>query len=99
MYRNYPDFTENLKRYLTARGEYPYSIRIKTPTGTIRPTLYTHDDILTVNEIFCREDYAADERVNVAVDVGSNIGISALYFLTRNHTSRCSISLNLTLES
>jgi|SRR5215210_6710831 len=89
MYRNYPDFTENLKRYLTGKGEYPYNIRIKTPTGTTSPTLYSHHDILTVNEIFCRKDYAADERVNVVVDLGSNIGISALYFLTRNHTCRC----------
>ncbi len=42
----------------------------------------------TVNEIFCREDYRVGDELAVAVDVGSNIGISALYFLTRNGTSR-----------
>ena len=89
IYRNYPDSVENLKRYVTARGEYPYHIEVRTPVGNIRPVLYSHVDLLTVNEIFCREDYLADEKVNIVVDVGSNIGISALYFLTRNHTSRC----------
>ena len=89
MYRNYPDFTGNLKRYITARGEYPYHIEVRTPIGIMRPVLYGHEDLLTVNEIFCRVDYVADEKVNVVVDVGSNIGISALYFLTRNRTSRC----------
>jgi FkbM family methyltransferase len=42
-----------------------------------------------MNEVFCREDYAADANVQVAVDIGTNIGISALYFLTRNTESHC----------
>ena len=48
-----------------------------------------HHDVWTVVEIFCREDYRADTSIRVVVDVGSNIGISALYFLTRNDASRC----------
>jgi FkbM family methyltransferase len=42
----------------------------------------------TVNEIFCRQDYRVGGELRVAVDVGANIGLSALYFLTRNETSR-----------
>jgi FkbM family methyltransferase len=45
--------------------------------------------MLTVNEIFCRLDYKAAENIKVAVDLGSNIGLSALYFLSRNDESQC----------
>lgn len=89
MYRNYPAFLENLRRYLSAGGDYPYEIQVNTPSGTMSPTLYSHHDLLTVNEIFCRQDYFADNGLGTVVDLGSNIGISALYFLTRNDTSRC----------
>ena len=51
--------------------------------GVVAPVLHSPDDMLTVNEVFCREDYRAGTDVRVVVDVGSNIGISALYFLTR----------------
>lgn len=84
MVRRYPDFLDNLYRFVTARGSYPYRCRVRTPVGTVAPTLFSSHDIFTVNEIFCREDYTADARLRVAVDLGSNIGISALYFLTRN---------------
>jgi FkbM family methyltransferase len=53
------------------------------------PTLYSSDDMLTVNEVFCREDYRVSPQVGVAVDIGANIGLSALYFLTRGTRSRC----------
>lgn len=89
MAKIYPDFLNNLYRYLTARGTYPYQIRIKTPVGVIAPTAFSHHDLLTVNEIFCRNDYWADNTLEVVVDLGSNIGISALYFLTRNQKARC----------
>ncbi|MBI5195220.1 MAG: FkbM family methyltransferase [Nitrospirae bacterium] len=89
MARNYPDFLENTSRYLTGIGSYPYDIKIKTPIGIIEPKLYSHHDMLTVNEIFCRSDYPADESVSTVVDIGSNIGISALYFLSRNNESKC----------
>lgn len=89
MYRNYPAFWENLGRYLSGKGKYPYRIQVRTPTGTINPTIYNYHDLLTVNEVFCRQDYFADSTISVVVDLGSNIGISALYFLTRNSQSRC----------
>jgi FkbM family methyltransferase len=45
--------------------------------------------MVTVTEIFCRLDYRAESTVKTVVDIGSNIGISALYFLTRNRGAHC----------
>jgi FkbM family methyltransferase len=87
--RNCPDFLEVARRYLLGGGTYPYPCRVRTPLGIVRPTLYSHHDVWTVVEIFCREDYRAPASTRVVVDLGSNIGISALYFLTRNPASRC----------
>jgi len=88
MLRLYPRWRENLGRYFFARGRYPYRCEIRTPVGNVAPTLWSSHDMLTVNEIFCREDYRVRPETRVVVDIGSNIGISALYFLTRNSTSR-----------
>ncbi|MEO0683004.1 MAG: FkbM family methyltransferase [Pseudomonadota bacterium] len=79
---------EGLRRYLLAQGDYPTAFALNTPTGRREATLYSVHDMLTVNEVFCRKDYAADASLRVAVDFGSNIGLSALYFLTRNPTAR-----------
>jgi FkbM family methyltransferase len=76
-------------RYLFGRGQYPSTCPVRTPVGTVAPMVYTHHDLFTVHEIFGREDYRAGADVGIVVDIGSNIGISALYFLTRNATSRC----------
>ena len=89
MARVQPSFARNLGRYLTGRGSYPYECAIRTPLGLVRPVLYSHHDLLTVTEIFCREDYVAGPETSVVVDVGSNLGISALYFLTRSENVRC----------
>ncbi len=45
--------------------------------------------MMTVNEVFCRLDYNAGPGVRTIVDIGSNIGISALYFLSRNRSAHC----------
>ena len=83
MLRLYEHPFEMYRRYLTGMGEYPCSVRVSSPIGPIDLELYTHHDVLTVNEIFCRVDYLADDRDKVVVDFGSNIGISAAYFLSR----------------
>ncbi|MCA1708075.1 MAG: FkbM family methyltransferase [Actinobacteria bacterium] len=88
MLRLYPRWRDNFGRYFFARGRYPYRCEIRTPVGIVAPTLWSSHDILTVNEVFCREDYRVGPEVRVVVDIGSNIGISALYFLTRNSSSR-----------
>lgn len=89
MLTRYPGPRKNLGRYFFGWGSYPYRCRVRTPLGEVAPTLYSHHDVWTVNEVFCREDYPAGPDLGVVVDIGSNIGISALYFLTRNERSRC----------
>jgi FkbM family methyltransferase len=89
MVTSYPEFPRVARRYFLGGGHYPYACRVRTPTGTIAPITYSHHDVFTVHEIFGREDYQSGGDLGVVVDIGSNVGISALYFLTRNHTSRC----------
>jgi FkbM family methyltransferase len=85
----YPAFPVVAWRYFAGRGSYPWRCRVRTPVGTVAPTLFSAHDMFTVNEIFCRGDYAADPPARTVVDIGSNIGISALYFLTRGVDCRC----------
>ncbi|MFL5833432.1 MAG: FkbM family methyltransferase [Solirubrobacterales bacterium] len=59
---------------------------MRTPAGTIELDLHSAHDLLTVNEIFNRVDYPADEEAQVVVDIGANIGVSAAYFATRSAT-------------
>jgi FkbM family methyltransferase len=75
-----PDF---LARYLLGHGEYPIRCEMRTPTGPVAATAYSQHDVITVNEIFCRLDYELPAGATRVIDIGSNIGISALYFLTR----------------
>lgn len=89
MARVCPDFPDVLVRYLFGGGGYPHRVRIRTPLGLQSTTVYSHGDVCTVNEIFCRDDYDAGADLGVVVDVGANIGLSALYFLTRSQRSRC----------
>lgn len=76
-----------LWRYFTAKGDYPEHFMVRTPLGPLALHLYQHADMLTLNEIFCRKDYRADGSLKTVVDFGSNIGLSAAYFLTRNATA------------
>jgi FkbM family methyltransferase len=89
MWRLYPGLRENLGRYFLGRGGYPYDCQVRTPAGLVAPTLYSTHDMWTMNEVFCRQDYAADPQARTIVDIGSNIGISALFFLTRSPSCRC----------
>jgi FkbM family methyltransferase len=83
-FRVYRQPLTSLKRYVTMSGDYPSTVSLRTPEGPLDITLYTPDDLVTVNEIFCRNDYLPVKHFEVVVDFGSNIGISALYWLTRN---------------
>ena len=76
-------------RYLFNAGGYPHRATVKTPLGPVDVMLYSSHDLLTLNEIFCRLDYVAIPGTRVVVDIGSNIGISALYFLTRAENVFC----------
>lgn len=89
MFRVYRSPLPTLARYGLGIGHYPCQIPVRTPLGWFNPTLFSHHDLLTLNEIFCRLDYRLDPVPEVVVDLGSNIGLSGLYFLTRAPTVRC----------
>ena len=76
-----------LRRYVFGGGGYPYRPGVRTPVGEIAPFCKCRDDVMTVNEIFFRLDYETAGEFRTVVDLGSNIGLSALYFLTRNQDS------------
>jgi FkbM family methyltransferase len=78
-----------LRRYLFGKGTYPARCPVRTPAGVIAPTVFSHHDVITVNEVFCRLDYRLRPDARLVVDIGSNIGISALYFLTVAPAVRC----------
>lgn len=91
MARRYPRPLDAAQRYFRAGGAYPAQVAVRTPAGTMTPTLWSYHDMITLNEMFCREDYAVARAAAPAtvVDIGSNIGLSALYFLTRGPHVRC----------
>ncbi|MFC1575187.1 FkbM family methyltransferase [Gemmatimonadota bacterium] len=78
---------DGFRRYLFRLGDYPTRVALRTPSGPIGLTLHSPHDILTLNEVFCRVDYPTGGRDRVVVDWGSNIGISAAYFLTQESDS------------
>jgi FkbM family methyltransferase len=71
-------------RYYLKRGSYPYAIGLRTPVGAIDLELYSREDLVTIYEVFFRKDYRLPRDARLVVDFGSNIGISAAYFVTRN---------------
>ncbi len=87
MLRVYRRPADMYRRYLFATGTYPLDVSIRSPVGDLVLTAFCHDDVLTINEVFCRIDYPATAKETVFVDFGSNIGISAAYFLTRARES------------
>jgi len=79
-----------MSRYFRGGGDYPCAARVRTPIGLKDVTLFNSHDAITLHEIFCRGDYDCPSP-QVVIDIGANIGISALYFLTRSRTTRCEL--------
>jgi len=77
-----------LIRYIFEVGDYPKNIYVRTPLALQCVTAFSHHDLITIIECFGKLDYKAPKNCSVVVDFGSNIGISALYFLTRNEGVR-----------
>jgi FkbM family methyltransferase len=65
-------------------GTYPRSVTFRTPIGKAEARLHSPSDLSTLNLIFCRGDYYAPDGIRTVLDIGSNIGLSALFWLTRN---------------
>lgn len=77
-----------LRQEFFSSGRYPRTLVVRTPTGRRPIQLFHREDLSTLNLIFCRQDYAVPKTLGTVVDVGGNIGLSALFWLTRNTTSR-----------
>jgi FkbM family methyltransferase len=78
-------------RYFLGRGSYPCAVNVNTPAGLQAITLFNSHDAITVHEIFCRGDYNCPTPPQVVIDLGSNIGVSAIYFLTNTSSAFCEL--------
>jgi FkbM family methyltransferase len=88
MLSTYVHPVDSVARYLfIGFGEYPHLSLVNSPAGVLELNTYSWHDMLTINEIFCRLDYRSDSTDKIFVDFGSNIGISAAYFLSRSKDS------------
>ena len=74
-----------LHRYIFGKGIYPDKCLVATPIGKHEVSLFSFHDTITLVECFGKLDYQAENDISCVVDFGSNIGISAGYFLTRNN--------------
>jgi FkbM family methyltransferase len=84
-----PDWPRVLRAYLTGAGPYPMDVAVRTPIGRQTARLYGPHDVLTLNEIFFRHDYPAEPSHRTVIDLGANIGLAALWFLSRHRDVRC----------
>lgn len=89
MFQVYVHPVDAYKRYVFGSGVYPCLIGVKTPLGIVQIDVHTPDDMQTINEIFCRGDYSSGPENKRVIDIGANIGVSALYFLTRSPDVKC----------
>ncbi len=56
----------------------------RSPTGDVKLKAYSVEDVITLFIVFCRNEYTPLKDARVFVDFGSNIGVTAAYFLSRN---------------
>ncbi len=81
--RNAEQPVDFLHRYVWRGGTYPAVIPIRGRDGKrLEVTVHSAEDMQTINEIFFRNDYPVTGAERVVVDFGSNIGVSALWFLS-----------------
>lgn len=74
---------EGVARYVLLTGSYPVAFPIRTDAGSRSVDLFSPADFKTLHEVFCRLDYPCVGSERVIVDIGANIGLSSLRFLTR----------------
>ena len=79
---------KSIYQEIFSSGEFPRKIKFKSPTGKFGIKIYSPQDFSTFNLIFCREDYYTPKDFKIVVDIGSNIGSSAMYWLTRNNHNK-----------
>ena len=88
IFKNFDQPLNVLSRYVFRKGAYPDKRFLTTPVGRHEVSLYSFHDMITLVECFGKLDYPADDDISCVVDFGSNIGVSAGYFLTRNNSVR-----------
>jgi FkbM family methyltransferase len=67
------------------RRKAPANVRVRTPTGVVNVSLRNFESLKTLFSIFCRRDYLTNvDGQFYFIDIGANIGVAALYFLSRN---------------
>jgi len=86
--RVYERPVDSLSRYFFGTGEWPAKVTVAAKSGRETLTVYSVHDMFTVHELFCRHDYAVPEGSKTIVDIGSNIGISARYFIAQAPTAK-----------
>jgi FkbM family methyltransferase len=62
----------------------PRAVWVRTPIGVLQIHLRSAVDLSTVLGVFCRRDYPPPPGSRVVVDIGANIGIATLFFLSRH---------------
>jgi FkbM family methyltransferase len=73
---------------IVRKRELPHVV-VRTPTGNVCIQLRNYESLRTLFSIFCRLDYETPTEPSFAfMDVGANIGIASVYFLTRNSRNR-----------
>lgn len=72
-----------------SNGTFPQKVEVRSPTGPVIIKLRNFESLKTCYSVFCREDYKTSPRRSfMALDLGANIGVAALYFLSRNRANR-----------
>ena len=66
-------------------GKYPRILSFNSPLGVSKVNLYSYNDFSTFNLIFCRQDYLYENKQKIILDIGSNIGLSSIFWLTRSN--------------
>jgi hypothetical protein len=72
----------SILRYSSARGRYPWVVRLRTQLGPRQVRCRSWHDLVTVHEVFARRDYAVGSAPATMLDCGANIGVTALWALT-----------------
>lgn len=67
------------------RRRVPRRITVRTPIGPVEIALRSFPSLRFVFSIFCRGDYKTPtDRPYSFIDIGANVGVAALYFLSRH---------------
>lgn len=71
------------------RREAPETVVVRTPTGPVTLAMRNFESLKTAFSVFCRGDYpVTGESSHFFVDIGSNVGVAAAFFLSRHRDNR-----------